>query len=84
MFKYQVRSIIIYILSVIILNQIEQNSKTLACMPRVSLKIGGKPFLWNIFGKNNVDKDIDETSREIDENSPIYEQLNWSTVSYKY
>ena len=53
----------------------------MACMPRISLSIGGRPFIWNIFGKNDADKDIDETSREIDENSPAYEKLNWSTVS---
>ncbi|KAM7351074.1 lipase 2 [Cochliomyia hominivorax] len=51
-------------------------------MPRISLSIGGKPFLWNVFGKNDVDKDIDEISREIDENSPTFEKLNWSTSDW--
>ncbi|XP_065356038.1 lipase 1 [Calliphora vicina] len=51
-------------------------------MPRVSLQIGGKPFLWHFFGHNNVDKDIDETSREIDDQSPAYEKLNWSTSDW--
>ena len=81
MFKRQFR-IIFYIFAVIVSNKIEnKNLFAMSCMPRISLSIGGRPFFWNIFGKDNVDKDIDETSREIDENSPGYEKLNWSTVS---
>lgn len=80
MCKQKLRTIFC-ILCIIVLNKSEIKLKTLACMPRASLRIGGKPFLWNLFGNNNDDTDIDETSRELDETLPANEKINWSTVS---
>lgn len=58
------------------------------CTPRFAGSSKGIPLFWNFFGKTNKGgtggskKDIDESSREIDENSPTYEKLKWTTVRF--
>uniref|UniRef100_A0A1I8NWV0 Partial AB-hydrolase lipase domain-containing protein n=1 Tax=Stomoxys calcitrans TaxID=35570 RepID=A0A1I8NWV0_STOCA len=58
------------------------------CSPRFAHTVQDNPFFWNIFGKSKKkgsggsSKDIDEGSREIDENSPKYEKLKWTTSDW--
>ncbi|XP_073821532.1 lipase 2 [Musca autumnalis] len=74
-------------LIVVVIYEIIGNYQTTACWPRFASRTKDVGLFWNFFGKTNKRgnddaTDIDENSREIDENSTKYEKLKWTTSDW--